>query len=470
MNVNEVLELIKEQNIKIVDLRFTDMLGTWHHTSVPAIRLTEDAFTDGFGIDGSSIKGWRAIDSSDMLIMPDPESAFLDPFYDTPTISMICDIYDPITGTPYSRNPRYIAQKALAYLKSTGLADTCYIGPELEFIVMDNVQYAVTPQNQFYTVDIHEAGWNSGREEIGGNIAGKIELKGGYFPVPPVDSLQDLRSEMVVNLMEIGLPVECHHHEVAVGQCEIDIRFDTLLKQADNVMKYKYVVRNTAAQNGKVVTFMPKPLFGDSGNGMHTHISLWKEGKPLFAGNDYAGLSDMALYFIGGILKHAKALAAFTNPTLNSYRRLIPGYEAPVNLAYSSRNRSASIRIPMYSASPKAKRVEVRFPDPMANPYMSFSAIMMAGIDGVLNKIDPGPAMDKNLYDLDPIELADVPQLPGSLEEAMTALENDYSFLLKGDTFTEEFIFAWIELKRTLEIEPERLKPTPFEYQLYFNQ
>ncbi len=469
MTAKEAVAIVKEKQIKMVDLRFTDMFGTWHHTSVPANLLSEESFVEGFGFDASSMKGWQVINASDMLIIPDADTAFIDPFFEIPTLVLTCNIVDPITGTPYARSPRYIAQKTLAYLKSTGIANTCYIGPELEFFVLDNVQYKVSQEHQFYRIDTGEAGWNSGRDEGGKNLGHKIEFKAGYFPVPPVDIIHNIRSEMAYVMQQTGLNVECHHHEVAIGQCEIDIKFDNLLKQADNVMKYKYIVRNVAERRGKTVTFMPKPIFGDNGSGMHTHISLWNDDKPLFAGNDYAGLSETALYFIGGILRHAPALAAFTNPTLNSYRRLVPGYEAPVNLAYSSRNRSASIRIPMYSASPKSKRVEVRFPDPIANPYLSFSAILLAGLDGVINKIDPGPAMDKNLYDLDPIELADVPQLPGSLEESLKALENDYNFLLKGDSFTEEFIYSWIELKRRYEIEPERLKPTPYEYMLYFN-
>ncbi|GAB7141302.1 type I glutamate--ammonia ligase [Deferribacterales bacterium RsTz2092] len=467
MTVQEIMALLKK-DVRMVDIRFTDMLGAWQHSVVPAAEFPEDVFKDGVAFDGSSIQGWKSIDSSDMLIIPDPNTAFLDPFTELPTIVISCDVFDPITGAPYDRSPRYIAQKALAYLKSTGIADECFVGPELEFFIFDNVQYQVAPQSTFYALDANEAGWNTRRYEDGKNTGYKVEAKAGYYPVSPNDALYNLRAEMAVTLEKSGISVECHHHEVAVAQHEIDIKFRPLLEQADNVLKYKYIVRNVALKHGKSVTFMPKPLFGDNGSGMHTHMSLWKAGKPLFAGSAYAGLSETALYYIGGVLKHAKAVAAFSNPSLNSYRRLVPGFEAPVNLAYSARNRSASIRIPMNSKNPKAKRVEVRFPDTTANPYLSFTALLLAGLDGVLNKIDPGAAMDKNLYDLDPIELANVPQMPGSLDEALHALENDHAFLLKGDTFTEDFINAWINLKVDGEIKPSRLLPSPFEFQKYY--
>jgi glutamine synthetase len=469
MTPKEVLKLIDEQGVKFVDLRFVDFFGLWQHCSYPVSMFDEDTFEDGLGFDGSSIRGWQAINNSDMLIIPDPTTAKLDPFTEIPTLIMLCKIVDPITKEPYSRDPRNIAIKATKYLKGTGIADTIFIGPEPEFFIFDDVRYACTPNESFYSFDSIEGVWNTGRDEAP-NLGYKIRHKEGYFPVPPHDSLMDLRAEMAIALMKLGIEVEAHHHEVATaGQVEIDIKFAPMVEQADNLMFYKYAVKNVARLHNKVVTFMPKPMFGDNGSGLHCHQSLWKDGKPLFAGDEYAGLSELALYYIGGIIKHAKAIAAFTNPITNSYKRLVPGYEAPVNLAYSSRNRSASIRIPMYSASPKSKRIEVRFPDPSCNPYLAFTAMLMAGLDGIENKIDPGEPMDKNLYDLDPIELSNIPKMPGSLEEALNALEKDHEFLLKGDVFTEDVISTWIAYKRQNEVAAVNMKPHPMEFMLYFD-
>ncbi|OGL45194.1 MAG: type I glutamate--ammonia ligase, partial [Candidatus Schekmanbacteria bacterium RBG_16_38_10] len=410
----------------MLDLRFMDFPGMWQHFSVPIDELNEDSFEEGFGFDGSSIRGWQPIHASDMLVIPDPATAVMDPFTQAPTLVMICDIVDPITKEKYTRDPRNVAQKAEIYLKSTKLADTAYFGPEAEFFILDDIRFDQNEHCGFYFLDSIEGRWNSGREE-NPNLGYKPRYKEGYFPVAPIDNFQDLRTEMVLAMQEVGLTIECQHHEVATaGQAEIDMKFDSLVKSADNMMWYKYVVRNVAKKNGKTVTFMPKPIFRDNGSGMHTHQSLWKGGKPLFAGNCYGWLSEMAMYYIGGILKHAPSLCAFVAPTTNSYKRLVPGYEAPVNLAYSSRNRSASIRIPMYSTSPKSKRVEVRFPDPSCNGYLAFAAMLMAGLDGIENKIDPGEPLDKDIYELGPEELAGVPSVPGSLEDALDALEADY--------------------------------------------
>ncbi len=469
MSPKEVLELMKKNDVVMVDFRFMDFPGIWQHTSYPAHELTEETFEVGQGFDGSSIRGWQAINASDMLMIPDATTAEMDPFTKHPTLNLICDIVDPITKERYSRDPRYIAYKAEEYMKSTGIGDTCYCGPELEFFVFDDVRYDQNPAGGYYFVDSVEASWNSGRDE-GPNLGHKVRHKEGYFPVPPTDTLQDLRSEMVLTLEALGLAIEAQHHEVATaGQCEIDMRFSPLRVMADNVMRYKYVVKNVAHRHGKTVTFMPKPVWNDNGTGMHTHLSIWKDGKPLMAGNRYAGLSDLGMHFIGGILKHSKALAAITNPTTNSYKRLVPGFEAPVNLAYSSRNRSASLRIPMYSPSPKAKRVEVRYPDPSCNPYLAFSALLMAGLDGIENKIDPGEPLDKNIYDLEPEELAGVPTLPASLEEALDALEEDHDFLLKGDVFTDDVIETWLSYKRENEVDALRQRPHPYEFFLYYN-
>ncbi len=467
--IDNVLKFIKTNGIKFVDLKFMDFPGQWQHFTVPVTQLDADSFEDGFGFDGSSIRGWKAINESDMLIIPDPNTMFVDTFVQVPTISLICDVYEPATKEKYSRCPRSISQKAAAYLNSTGIADTVYYGPEAEFFVFDDVRFDSKPNGSFYFVDSNEGRWNSGREEEP-NLGYKPRYKEGYFPVPPTDSLMDLRNEMVVNLLNAGIDVEAQHHEVASGgQCEIDLRFQPLVKAADQLLLFKYIVKNTAKKNNKTVTYMPKPVFGDNGSGMHVHTSLWKKGKPLFAGSGYAGLSETGLYFIGGILKHAASLLAFTNPTTNSYKRLVPGFEAPVNLAYSQRNRSASVRIPMYSSSPKSKRVEFRCPDPSCNPYLAFSAMLMAGLDGVINRIDPGEPLDKDIYDLSPEELKDVPSTPGSLSEALKALANDHEYLMKGDVFTEDVIETWIKYKTDKEIKPMALQPHPYEFNLYYD-
>jgi len=463
------MELIREKEIRMVDLRFMDLPGLWQHFTVPAASFTEDAFTEGVGFDGSSIRGWRSIHESDMIVVPDPESAFLDPFFAQPTLTLICDVLDPVTRERYDRDPRNIARRAQNYLVSTGVADTAYFGCEAEFFVFDDIRFDQQAQCGYYFIDSAEGRWNSGREEKP-NLGYKPRFKEGYFPVPPTDSLSDLRAEMVRLMQEVGLTVEAHHHEVATaGQSEIDMRFDTLTRTADNLMKFKYVVKNTALRYGKTATFMPKPLFGDNGSGMHTHQSLWKEGKPLFPGNGYAGLSPMALHYVGGLLKHARALAALIAPTTNSYKRLVPGFEAPVNLAYSRRNRSAAIRIPLYTESPKAKRLEFRPPDPSCNPYLALAAQLMAGLDGILNRIDPGPPLDKDLYGLPPEELKEIPTMPGSLEEALSCLEKDHDFLLKGDVFSENFLETWIAYKRHREVEEVALRPHPYEFSLYFD-
>jgi glutamine synthetase len=469
MKPREVLAMCREKEVKAIDLRFTDFFGAWQHFTIPVGKLEEDVFEDGLGFDGSSIRGWQAINESDMLLVPVPGSAFVDPFAQIPTLAMICMIQDPISREDYSRDPRNIARKAVNYLKSTGIADTCFIGPEAEFFVFDDVRFDQNAHEGYYHLDSREAEWNRGRAE-GPNLGYKLRFKEGYFPCPPADQLMDLRNEMMQTMIQCGIDVEAQHHEVATaGQCEIDMRFQELVKMADQMCLYKYIVRNVARRHGRTVTFMPKPLYGDNGSGMHTHISLWKEGHPLFAGTGYAGLSEMALHAIGGILRHAPAILAITNPTTNSYKRLVPGYEAPVNLAYSQRNRSASCRIPMYSASPKTKRVEFRCPDPTCNPYLAFSAILMAAIDGIQNKIHPGDPLDRDIYDMPPEELANVPKAPGSLEEALAALERDSDFLLRGDVFTEDVIGTWLKWKREREIDAMRLRPHPYEFCLYFD-
>jgi glutamine synthetase len=468
MNPKEVLAFAQEKEIRQFDLRFTDLPGLSQHVSYPISQLTADSFEEGFGIDGSSIRGWAAINESDMLLIPDPSTAFMDPFGEIRTLVMASDVIDPITRQHYERDPRWIARKAESYLKNSGVADTAFFGAEAEFFIFDNVRFDRNQHSGFYFIDAEEGRWNSGREEK--NLGYRPRYKEGYFPVPPTDHYQDLRAEMVQTMIKCGIHIECHHHEVATGgQCEIDQRFDTLVKSADNMMLYKYVIRNVANQYGKTVTFMPKPLYGDNGSGMHTHQSLWKDSKALFAGDMYAGLSQMALWYIGGLLKHARALSAIIAPTTNSYKRLVPGYEAPVNLAYSRRNRSAAVRIPMYSASPKAKRVEFRPPDPSSNPYMAFAAMLMAGLDGVLNKIDPGEPLDKDIYDLSPEEIKQVPSMPASLEEALDCLEDDHWFLLKGDVFTEELIETFINYKRRNEADAIRLRPHPYEFALYYD-
>jgi glutamine synthetase len=463
-----VLEFARKNNAKLLDLRFTDIPGLWHHVSYPIDMVSEDSFEEGFGMDGSSIRGWAAIHESDMLLIPDPDTHIMDPFTEIPTLVMIGDVIDPVTKQRYDKDPRYIAKKAEMYLSSTGLADTAFFGAEAEFFIFDNVRFDQREQHGFYFIDAEEGRWNSGRKE--NNLGYRPRFKEGYFPVPPTDHYQDLRSEMTIMMQQCGLKVECHHHEVATGgQTEIDLRFDSLLTSADHMMLYKYIVRNVANQYGKTVTFMPKPLFQDNGSGMHTHQSLWKGGKPLFAGDGYAGLSKMALHYIGGLIKHGPALSAIIAPTTNSYKRLVPGFEAPVNLAYSRRNRSAACRIPMYSASPKAKRVEFRPPDPSCNPYMAFAAMLMAGLDGVLNKIDPGQPLDKDIYDLAPEELKNVPSMPGSLEDALDALEADHDFMLKGDVFTEHLLDTYIDYKRSKEVQAIKLRPHPYEFALYYD-
>jgi glutamine synthetase len=469
MTPKDVLKLAQENGAVMANFKFIDFPGVWQHFSVPIEELKEETFEEGAGFDGSSIRGWQAIHASDMLIIPDPETAMIDPFRQYPTISLICNIVDPITKEPYSRDPRFIAQKSEQYLKSLGIGDTAYFGPEAEFFILDDVRFDQNAQSGYYFIDSAEAIWNSGKEEKP-NLGYKPRHKEGYFPVPPTDTYEDMRTEMVTIMQKCGIYVEAQHHEVATaGQGEIDMRYSPLVKMADNLMLFKYIVKNVARGHGKTVTFMPKPVFGDNGSGMHTHQSIWKNGKPIFAGNGYAGLSEQALYYIGGILKHAKSLAAFTNPTTNSYKRLVPGFEAPVNLAYSARNRSAAIRIPTYSASPKAKRVEVRFPDPSCNPYLAFGAMLMAGLDGIENKLDPGEALDKDLYDLPPEELLQVPQIVGSLEEALDSLQADHEYLKKGDVFTEDAIDKWIEYKKTAEVDALRLRPHPYEFFMYFD-
>lgn len=469
MTPQEVMAFAKEHNAQMVDLRFLDFPGIWQHFTVPMSAFDESSFEDGYGFDGSSIRGWQPINASDMLVIPDPDTAVMDPFFQVPTLTLICNIVDPVTKERYTRDPRYIAHKAESYLRFTGIGDTAYFGPEAEFFIFDDIRYASAAHYGYYFIDSEEGIWNSGREE-NPNLGYKPRHKEGYFPVPPTDALQDLRTEMVLMMQQVGIQVECQHHEVATaGQAEIDMRFAPLVKMGDQLMWFKYIIKNVARRHKKTVTFMPKPLFGDNGSGMHTHLSLWKDGKPLFAGDRYAGLSEMALHAVGGVLRHAGALCAFTNPTTNSYKRLVPGYEAPVNLAYSSRNRSASIRIPMYSPSPKAKRIEIRFPDPSCNGYLAFSALLMAALDGIENRIDPGEPLDKDIYALSPEELASVPSTPGSLEEALKALENDHDFLLKGDVFTEDVIAKWLEYKRANEVDPVRLRPHPYEFMLYFD-
>ncbi|MFH0821408.1 MAG: type I glutamate--ammonia ligase, partial [Pseudomonadota bacterium] len=465
----EVLEFAKKNSAVMVDLKFMDFPGTWQHFSVPLNELEEASFEDGFGFDGSSIRGWQPIHASDMLVVPDPDTAVMDPFMAHPTMSLICNIVDPITRERYTRDPRNIAEKAEAYLKYTKIGDTAYFGPEAEFFMFDDVKFGYGSNHGFHKIDSDEGWWNTGRDE-NPNLGYKLRHKEGYFPVSPSDSQQDIRTEMVLVMQSIGIAVECQHHEVATaGQGEIDMRFSPLVKMGDNLMWFKYILKNVAKKHGKTVTFMPKPLFEDNGSGMHTHVSIWNGDVPLFAGDKYAGISQEALWGIGGILKHAPALCAICNPTTNSYKRLVPGFEAPVNLAYSSRNRSAAIRIPMYSASPKAKRLEYRTPDPSCNGYLAFSAVLMAVLDGIDNKLDPGEPLDKDIYALTPEELAGVPSTPGSLEEALKALEADHDFLLKGDVFTQDAIDMWIEYKTEKELNPVRMRPHPYEFALYFD-
>jgi len=474
MKPQDVLALCRERGVKAVDLRFMDFPGLWQHFTIPVDKLEEDVFEDGLGFDGSSIRGWQAINESDMLLVPQPETAFIDPFTELCTLCMICNIQDPITREDYSRDPRNVARKAVNYLKSTGVADACYIGPEAEFFIFDDIRFDQTPNSGFYFIDSIEGQWNRGTNTRargeGPNLGYKLRHKEGYFPVPPSDQMMDIRNEMMQSMIDCGLNVECQHHEVGTaGQSEIDLKFADLVSMADDICLYKYIIKNVATKHGKSVTFMPKPIFSDNGSGMHTHISLWKGEQPLFAGGGYAGLSDEAIHAIGGILAHASALLAFTNPTTNSYKRLVPGYEAPVNLAYSQRNRSAACRIPMYSASPKTKRIEFRCPDPSANPYLAFSALMMAAVDGIQNKIHPGEPLDKDIYDLEPEELAKVPTTPGSLTEALEALARDHEFLLRGDVFTQDVINTWITYKKENEVDALALRPHPYEFCLYYD-
>ncbi len=469
MKTTEVTALIRDKGIVAIDYKFMDLPGTWQHFSTPVSEWSDEVYENGVGFDGSSIRGFRAINESDMLLIPDPATAFVDPFARRPTLSFVCNVKDPITKEAYARDPRYIAQKAEAFLKSTGIGDTAYFGPEAEFFIFDDVRFDNAVNKAFYQVDSMEGRWNTGREE-NPNLGYKPRYKEGYFPVPPTDKIDHLRDEMVEVLEACGVRVEAQHHEVASGgQAEIDVRFDSLLKMADTLALFKYIVKNVARRNNKVATFMPKPLFGDNGSGMHVHVSIWKGGKNLFAGDASAGLAQPALYFIGGLLKHARALVAITSPTTNSYKRLVPGYEAPVNLAYSQRNRSAAVRIPMYHVSPKAKRIEFRCPDPATNGYLCFAAMLLAGIDGIKNRIDPGAPLDRNIYDLSPEERKGVPSTPGSLEEALDALEKDHDFLLQGDVFTADVLETWIKYKRENEADSVRLRPHPQEYALYFD-
>jgi glutamine synthetase len=468
-SLDDVLSTIKEDKIEMVDLRFTDLPGLWQHFSVPPRALDLETLAEGVGFDGSSIRGFQEIQESDMLVVPDPGTAFLDPFAEARTLVLICNIRDPITGQNYSRDVRYIALKAETYLQSTGIGDASYFGPELEHFVFNEVRYDQSTNYGYYEIDAVEANWNAGNKN-GPGLGHKLRPKEGYFPVPPADQLQDARTHMVSILEDLGVAIEAHHHEVATGgQGEIDMRFAPLTRMADNVMVYKYVVKNVARQRGMTATFMPKPLFGDNGSGMHVHQSIWKGKQPVFAGDGYAGSSELMRYYIGGLLKHAPALLAICAPTVNSYRRLVPGFEAPVNLGYSQRNRSAAVRIPMYSANPKAKRVEFRCPDPACNPYLAFAAMLMAGLDGIQNRINPGDPIDKNLYDLPPVERAKIRSTPGSLDEALDALEADHQFLLKGDVFTKDAVEIYINYKRSREIDEIRLRPHPYEFFLYYD-
>jgi glutamine synthetase len=471
MKPDEVINFAKERGVKMVDLKFIDLPGMWQHFTIPLSELNPDVFEEGLGFDGSSMRGWRGIEESDMVVKPDPTTAQIDPFMEVPTLSLLCDIVLPGTYEPYNRDPRQIAKRALAYLQSTGIADTAYFGPEAEFFIFDDVRYEQTAYGSFHQVDSDEASWNSGRDESGRNLGYKPRHKEGYFPVPPSDTHHDMRTEICLELEKVDIQVERQHHEVSTaGQGEINFRFSTLVDVADKLMWFKYIVKNVARRHGKAATFMPKPIFGDNGSGMHCHMSLWKDGKPLFAGDQYAGLSTTALYFIGGILHHAPALCAFTNPTTNSYKRLVPGFEAPIKLAYSFKNRSAAMRIPNTGASPKAKRIEFRTPDPMANPYLAFAALLMAGIDGIQNKIHPGDPLDKDIYGLPPEEAAKVPSVPPNLTEALNNLKTGSEFLRMGDVFTEDMIRNWIQYKYDKEVIPSYQRPTPYEFYLYFDQ
>ncbi|MTJ30956.1 type I glutamate--ammonia ligase [Aphanizomenon sp. UHCC 0183] len=465
----EILKKIQDEKIQMIDLKFIDTLGTWQHLTMYQDQIDESSFSDGVPFDGSSIRGWKGIEESDMTMVLDPNTAWIDPFMKEPTLSIICSIKEPRTGQWYNRCPRVIAQKAIDYLASTGLGDTAFFGPEAEFFIFDDVRYDQTTNSGYYYVDSVEGRWNTGREESP-NLGYKTRVKEGYFPVPPTDSFQDMRTEMLLTMKDCGVPIEKQHHEVATGgQCELGFKFGKLIEAADWLMTYKYVIKNVARKYGKTVTFMPKPIFGDNGSGMHCHQSIWKNGQPLFAGDKYAGMSEMGLYYIGGILKHAPALLAITNPTTNSYKRLVPGYEAPVNLAYSQGNRSASVRIPLSGDNPKAKRLEFRCPDATSNPYLAFAAMLCAGIDGIKNKIHPGEPLDKNIYELSPEELSKIPSTPGSLELALEALENDHAFLTESGVFSEDFIQNWIDYKVANEVKQMQLRPHPYEFFLYYD-
>ncbi|WP_036486079.1 type I glutamate--ammonia ligase [Myxosarcina sp. GI1] len=466
----EVLKMIEDNDIELIDLKFIDLFGIWQHCTFHRSLIDEEAFTEGVAFDGSSIRGWKAINASDMAMVPEPATAWIDPFMEIPTLSMICSIKEPRTGEWYDRDPRSIAQKAVEYMRGTGIGDMVYCGPEPEFFVFDDVRYDQSENEGYYHIDSVEGIWNSGSKEENGNLGYKLGHKRGYFPVAPCDTLQDIRSEMLLTMGKCGVPIEKHHHEVASGgQCELGIKFADLVHAADYVLTYKYVVKNVAKKYGKTATFMPKPMFNDNGTGMHTHMSIWKNGEPLFFGDGYADLSQTALHFIGGILKHAPALLAFTNPSINSYKRLVPGFEAPVNLAFSQGNRSASVRIPLTGGNPKAKRFEFRCPDASSNPYLGFSAMLLAGIDGVKNQIDPGDPLDVDIYELSPEELSKIPSTPGSLEGALEALEKDHAFLTDSGVFTEDFIQNWIQFKLDAEVNPLRLRPHPYEFELYYD-
>ncbi len=466
----DVLNWIKSQDIQVIDLKFIDLPGIWQHLTVHQSQIDESSFTDGVAFDGSSIRGWKSINESDMMMVLDPTTAWIEPFMAEPTLSITCSIKEPRTGEWYSRCPRVIAQKAVDFLKTQGIGDTVYFGPEAEFFVFEDARFDQTENKAYYYVDSIEGRWNSGREEDGGNKAYKPDYKGGYFPVPPTDTMQDLRTEMLLTMAKCGVPIEKHHHEVATGgQNELGFRFGKLVEAADNLMIYKYVIKNVGRKYGKTITFMPKPIFNDNGSGMHVHQSIWKDGEPLFWGDGYANLSKMALHYIGGILKHAPAILGFSNPSTNSYKRLVPGFEAPVNLAYSQGNRSASVRIPLTGTNPKAKRLEFRCPDATCNPYLAFAAMLCAGIDGILNEIDPGPSLDVDIYDLSPEELSKIPSTPGSLEGALEALEKDHEFLTAGGVFTEDLIQTWIDYKMENEVKPMRLRPHPYEFSMYYD-
>ncbi|MDI6906039.1 MAG: type I glutamate--ammonia ligase [Thermoanaerobacterales bacterium] len=467
----EVLAWAREKDVKMVDLKFVDLPGTWQHFSVPLSEIDEGAFANGLGFDGSSIRGFKTINESDMILLPDPETACLDPFCEVPTLSLVCNVYDPVTGENYNRDPRFIARKAEAYLKQSGIADVSYWGPEAEFFILDDIRFDQSQYAGYYFIDSDEGFWNCGRNNGSPNLGYRPRYKEGYFPVPPTDTMQNLRTEMVLLMQESGIAVECQHHEVATaGQAEIDMKFAPLTKMADQLLLFKYIIKNTAIRHGKTATFMPKPIFQDNGSGMHVHQSLWKDGRPLFYDEKgYAGLSETALYYIGGLLKHGPALAALCSPTTNSFKRLVPGFEAPVNLVYSKRNRSAAVRIPMYSQNPATKRIEYRPPDPSCNPYLAFAALLMAGLDGIENRIHPGEPLEKDLYELPSEEAAAIRSLPATLDGALAALRDDHAFLLKGDVFDEDILEAWIDYKMKREVDGLRLRPHPYEFVLYYD-